>query len=845
MKTSENTYTFWSLINEHRIEVPIIQRDYAQGRKDKKATQIRETFISAIINSLEEPKSLQLDFIYGKVSGKVDIEKVEKNRKAITNLLKSVQSYSENLEIDIKYEILDYQQDSAFQLNTSFIPLDGQQRLTTLFLLHWYLSNRISNERKADQRLERFTYKTRRSSKDFCKALIVNAFPFEVKLDEVNKEDDLSEQISDASWFFSSWKKDPTVRGMLQVLNEIHKKLSVKTNEECNKLWLTLIDSNIITFEFLDMDKFELTDELYVKMNARGKHLSDFENFKAWLQNYVKEKEFQIEISDWHNKFDIEWTDLFWNHKAAGNYEIDQEYMSFFNLLTLYFFAEGVDVRNNKFEPKYIEFDDNLKKEIDPKEIIDQFRKFEYIPDSLYRQLESFTQTNLNSIFSVLQALEKDGYKIANEILIKFSESAKESLLYKLLGNENSKLNYWDVVYLYAFVKFLILKGKNLSVYSEKEYQQFAHWLRVCKNLVYNTPIDSQIDFVTAIREVNKLSDFHSSIYYHLADETIPISFFSPNQVIEEQLKCQLILENEEWEDEFINYEKHDYFYGQIGFILHFSTINEDYNIDLFRKYAQSSAELFKDKILLHEDYVFQRALLAQGDYLIDSGRNRGLCLPNRGTLRNREENWRKVLRIAGRNKFLKQLIDDSNFHSENILYSLNLIIDKYNAIDWKYYLIKNKEAIRYCGQKLIRWDNNGYDIMLLNSSMMSGYHVEMYSYCFYLNYLKGKLSEFKPFERIDYFYIKGRGGKPCAYIDSWEYGYSAYAIDIKYSVNKHKFKLHFFDKSENIDIAELISNILLLNGFEFINESYVIYLEEREVLPKIEILCESFKQIT
>jgi len=413
-----------------------------------------------------------------------------------------------------------------------------------------------------------------------------------------------------------------------------------------------------------------------------------------------------------------------------------------------------------------------------------------------------------------------------------------------LLGNENSKLNYWDVVYLYAFVKFLIFKGKNLGDYSEEEYIQFAHWLRVCKNLIYNTPIDSQIDFVIAIREVNKLSDFHSNIYYYLADETNPISFFSPNQVIEEQLKCQLILENEIWEDEFINYEKHDYFYGQIGFILHFSTINENYNIDLFRKYAQSCAELFKDKILLHQDYIFQRALLTQGDYLIDSGRNRGLCLPNRGTLRNREENWRKVLRVASRNKFLKQLIDDSNFDLENVLYSLNSIIDKYNAIDWKYYLIKNKEAISYCSQKLLRWDNNGYDIMLLNSSMMSGYHVEMYSYCFYLNYLKGKVSKYKPFEKIDYFYVKGRDERPCAYIDSWEYGYSEYAIDIIYSQNKHKFKLRFFDRNENIVFTEDIFNVLQFNGFELVKESFVLYLEERDVLPKLETLCESFNSI-
>ena len=36
-----------------------------------------------------------------------------------------------------------------------------------------------------------------------------------------------------------------------------------------------------ITFHLLDLAEFDMGDELYVKMNARGKNLSDFKNFKA------------------------------------------------------------------------------------------------------------------------------------------------------------------------------------------------------------------------------------------------------------------------------------------------------------------------------------------------------------------------------------------------------------------------------------------------------------------------------------------------------------------------------------------------------------------------------------
>jgi uncharacterized protein with ParB-like and HNH nuclease domain len=93
---------FWQLLKEQKIEIPIIQRDYAQGRKDKKELRLR--FLNALSTSLSEKKEIKLDFIYG-----------------------------ENV-------------DGAFQ------PLDGQQRLTTLFLIHWYaalINDRLNKTNKS------------------------------------------------------------------------------------------------------------------------------------------------------------------------------------------------------------------------------------------------------------------------------------------------------------------------------------------------------------------------------------------------------------------------------------------------------------------------------------------------------------------------------------------------------------------------------------------------------------------------------------------------------------------------------------------------------------------------
>ena len=81
-------YSFKDLFNEEikGIEIPIIQRDYAQGRKSE--SRIRNRFLEALFKAVTETdKHITLDFVYG--------------------------------EIDP---------------NGILIPLDGQQRITTLFL---------------------------------------------------------------------------------------------------------------------------------------------------------------------------------------------------------------------------------------------------------------------------------------------------------------------------------------------------------------------------------------------------------------------------------------------------------------------------------------------------------------------------------------------------------------------------------------------------------------------------------------------------------------------------------------------------------------------------------------
>ena len=126
----DNAKNFLEFLREYDlIQIPRIQRDYVQGGNSKKATDIRKTFVGDLCNAIKEQKVLLLDFIYGNVEMNGD--------------------------------------------KRCFYPLDGQQRLTTLFLLHWYGSLFLDDDEGDEirERLQKFSYQTRFSSEQFCKTV--------------------------------------------------------------------------------------------------------------------------------------------------------------------------------------------------------------------------------------------------------------------------------------------------------------------------------------------------------------------------------------------------------------------------------------------------------------------------------------------------------------------------------------------------------------------------------------------------------------------------------------------------------------------------------------------------
>ncbi|MDA3927305.1 MAG: DUF262 domain-containing protein [Kiritimatiellae bacterium] len=224
----------------YQIRIPMIQRDYAQGRDNEEGIEVRKTFIPYLMRAFLFP--IHLDFIYGEKKDGI------------------------------------------------FIPLDGQQRLTTLLLLYW-LAGEIPDQKWV------FDFETRRIAQHFVKNLLKTRPPERSDIFENQSSTYISYFLKKQPWFFESWLKDATVSGMLTMLDSLANQFpeAFITNSLCD-----------ISFSCEFIGKI-VSDKVYLKMNARGKPLTKWENLKALLDGKIGDTE-----KEWKDKIDATWENQFW-----------------------------------------------------------------------------------------------------------------------------------------------------------------------------------------------------------------------------------------------------------------------------------------------------------------------------------------------------------------------------------------------------------------------------------------------------------------------------------------------------------------------------------------------------
>lgn len=645
-----NKTTFWELLNNYEIVVPIIQRDYAQGRAGKE--DLRINFLGQIRNALIEKNSdLLLDFVYGTIN------------------------------------------------NNKIYPLDGQQRLTTLWLLHWYYFYKNGllekNKEKNKEILKRFSYETRDSSKEFIKFLCEK----EIKK---NKDKRIDELIQEQTWFLTKWKHDPTIQAMLRMLSGTYKYKKVNNklepqgqgdgieqlfnnDESLNNL---VGEDCPIKFLFLDLEGIKQSDNLYIKMNARGKQLTSFENFKADLIDFIqKDNKKEInnpersEYNDWANKWDTEWTDIFWKEKNDRD-EIDEIDNLYFAFIKRYLYNEIA--LNDSEENKGI-----LKNLSSENQEYTSFKDYEFSIKNTFGGLCRI----FNNLLEFKDIIKRNCEYIKLLTEYKFIpqyEKNKDKEDKKVCG-----ITFQERILFYGICEYL--KQKNIDANNEENLRQ---WLRILANLTYYDEITNEKEFALRLKSVRMVCDKilgkSSNIYVSLckinieADDTInndPIK----NQLKEEQRKIMLISQDEELEDDIIKFEGFKIFQSHIDCLLNLIVCDSSKKEKICQRklsklltiieFEEFNNVKFKPHGLLR---LLFRAILTK--YEKEE--------PNKLLINNEHVRFRKLLNKSGEfyEPFQSIMREFLNLKDSNIEFKAYLenIISNYKNKDWKVCLVKS-----------------------------------------------------------------------------------------------------------------------------------------------------------
>lgn len=630
------------LLSQFTVVIPILQRDYAQGRNSGKVPAIRERFLSAIYDGVRPGGDpLALDFVFGYINERTD-----------------------------RHE---------------FVPLDGQQRLTTLFLLHWYAAakeNRICSPET--DCLARFTYETRHSSRVFCNKLS--------KFQPSELGASIKSTICDQSWFFPSWRSDPTIASMLTMLDAIHTKFS-----NVPELWSRLASElPSITFHLLPMEKLNLPDELYIKMNSRGKELTDFEYFKSSLPAVLTEQQAERFCA----QVDHEWSDLFWNL-----YRDDQKSD----------LAQCVDAGFLRF----VRFVTDILIQLSPTKLddgISEFDKFSMIyatpahAEYMMACLDQMSHTRLHDP-SFFKALFSSNAAVDNGDLIRlFFQNPMADLFRKCAdcydsSPRNNPFSIGEQLLLYACLEHLI-----------SGTPEFAERARILRNLIANSE--------DTVRHENLPSLLETVSILVKTGTVNEQTRFNKTQVAEEALKQVFTSGNTELRAIVSKLENHQLLQGCLALF----TLDETLSTT-----AQSFAELFSDDC----DYdTISQAMMTFGDYSQTYGWRRRVGTDNGSVWRELFTPSQKRAGFDVTKTILHRLLAKLNTQPESTPKSVvadflsSFEADSVRPRPWACYYIKHASFRKADGQSAYEgfffWPetkDGRYQCFMLRRSTMGGFH--------------------------------------------------------------------------------------------------------------------------
>ena len=519
------------------------------------------------------------------------------NELVIKRFINNIKNMKDNEELDIGFFY-------SYKIYENFNALiDGQQRITTLILLSWYVG--VDNTK-----LNNFKFKVRENSNNFLEKLL------EQKSAEIPAIDGkkISDKIKNSIWYKRIWDNDPTVKSILNALDIIDKELDNEKENIKNK-----IDN--IKFSCIEAGDRRLETE-YILLNKRGVNLTNSEQLKAILTEDIENK------NEWLEKWEKDWQDILWECKGENIYNTDNIWNA-----VLYWVRDIYVIENNICK-------DNDKEKIN----------YDF-------DLIGIEKENKDEILKILDWIIPS-LKIINDNLdiiqekCQFEKSLIINIKYKIRGNEKYSLTIKEKALFYSIL-YLInninIKNKNIQLDTIIEFMLKTHniyigegtaeeikrnieknykimdirgrdsivglpktittnisdifdeiveieKIRIFRNLIQNSDINAS----NLHNVVNSLKKFNNNVY-----KLGELEGLNKEQQEEEVLKLEIFEKYEEYKNIIIEIENNDLFKGKIKKILLLflsikekdEKLNDNYKLkDFYKKKKDILLKLLENK---------------------------------------------------------------------------------------------------------------------------------------------------------------------------------------------------------------------------------------------------------
>lgn len=545
----------------HQIVIPEIQRDYVW--KEKEVLRL----FRSIVKDYQEYKYKDVP----------EINSSDKELEAAFSVFYKKRYCSSNIGFIYAYNDEEYQ--------GKYFLIDGQQRITTLFLILLGLAYSDKETNKSFQKIFinqgqnkydgtiKIDYKVRDSAHQFLRKFT----------DHVLKGEN---NFKDQSWYFTNqYKSDETIQSIIGNFEKILEEVSNFEQELSEGLFEYIL--NQVEFWYFDTNISEQGEELYIYMNARGEQMQQNENLKAEFLNKLNPEE----KNDYGIKWE-EWQNFFWKHRNCDdpNSNADKgfnEFLSWAQYL-LYFSTNPSRLQDNDVE-KYGDF-------IRGKE--------NNLPD-----LNSYSVQELEIFFNTVKWFFKT---FGNQL-------ESDSLYFATLNKKwlQGNINQLDKFRLFPIL-FFIYKYRiyNIEGYDITELKRLIR-------LLYNLRNDDVISKTAAtqtlyaLRLVNELSEdfeFDNFIQFRKNYKSI----LNDEEILKiDTLRTISDLDlRENTRRLFIMMEDHDLLKGKIAFLINISIeLNDgEFSLTLFEKTIGNYNDLIADEGILKSELIATDSFTHSGD---------------------------------------------------------------------------------------------------------------------------------------------------------------------------------------------------------------------------------------